>query len=109
MDNAIGLDDVSTKDTGSGSQLKTGGRRKHNMVSKCKTGQTRNKSGKCVSVKSLLPKGLKRGPGPKDSPSMREAMLHKSGVKKSNKIEKNIDKYPKLYKGYKKFKKNKGS
>ena len=53
MADIVTLGDVSTKDTGSGSQLKTGGRRKHNMASKCKTGQTRNKSGKCVSIKSL--------------------------------------------------------
>ena len=40
MDNAIGLDDVSTKDTGSGSQLKTGGRRKYNMKKKSKSLKT---------------------------------------------------------------------
>ena len=34
MVDAFGLSDVSTKDTGKGSKLKTGGRRKHNMPSK---------------------------------------------------------------------------
>ena len=33
MADVIGLSDVSTPDTGKGSQLKTGGRRKHNMPS----------------------------------------------------------------------------
>ena len=36
MADVIGLSDVSTPDTGKGSQLKTGGRRKHNMPSKSK-------------------------------------------------------------------------
>ena len=105
MADVLGLSDVSSKDTGRGKQLKTGNlKRSYSMAQKCKKGQIRNKAGKCVSVKSLLPKGLKRGPGPKESPGMRESMLHKSGLKKSDIIEKNIDKYPKLYKGYKKFK-----
>ena len=38
MADVVTLGDVSTKDTGSGSQLKTGGRRKHNMAQKCETG-----------------------------------------------------------------------
>ena len=61
MADVVTLGDVSTADTGSGSQLKTGGRRKHNMAGKCKTGQTRNKSGKCVSVKATtISKGRKK-------------------------------------------------
>ena len=40
---------------------------------------------------------------PDRAPSMREAMLHKGGVKKSEKIEKNIKDFPELYKGYKSF------
>ena len=53
MADIVTLGDVSTKDTGSGSQLKTGGRRKHNMPSKCKTGQVYNaKLKKCVSKAS---------------------------------------------------------
>ena len=35
MADIVTLGDVSTKDTGSGSQLKTGGRRKYNMPAKC--------------------------------------------------------------------------
>ena len=36
MADTISLGDVSSKDTGTGSKLKTGGRRKHNMPSKSK-------------------------------------------------------------------------
>ena len=36
MADVIGLSDVSSPDTGKGSQLKTGGRRSHNMPSKSK-------------------------------------------------------------------------
>ena len=48
MADVIGMSDVSSPDTGKGSQLKTGGKRSHNMaknkrtvskVRKCKTGQ----------------------------------------------------------------------
>lgn len=35
MADVIGLSDVSSPDTGKGSQLKTGGRRKHNMPKAC--------------------------------------------------------------------------
>ena len=50
MADIVTLGDVSTKDTGSGSQLKTGGRRKHNMADKCKKGEVYNtKIKKCIS------------------------------------------------------------
>ena len=50
MADIVTLGDVSTKDTGSGSQLKTGGRRKHNMADKCKKGEVYNtKLKKCIS------------------------------------------------------------
>ena len=54
MADVIGMIDVSTKDTGKGSQLKTGGiTRKHSMANKCKTGQIYNtKLKKCVSKAS---------------------------------------------------------
>tara|TARA_Y100000593_G_scaffold92043_1_gene182499 strand:+ start:297 stop:575 length:279 start_codon:yes stop_codon:yes gene_type:complete len=49
MADVIGMSDVSSPDTGKGSQLKTGGKRKHNMASKCKTGQVWNqKLKKCT-------------------------------------------------------------
>tara|TARA_R100000152_G_C6730727_1_gene155432 strand:+ start:33 stop:338 length:306 start_codon:yes stop_codon:yes gene_type:complete len=37
MSDVIGLSDVSSKDTGRGSKLKTGGRRKYNMKNKVKS------------------------------------------------------------------------
>ena len=50
MADMVTLGDVSTKDTGSGSQLKTGGRRKHSMADKCKKGEVYNaKIKKCIS------------------------------------------------------------
>ena len=56
MADVIGLSDVSTPDTGKGSQLKTGGRRKHTMPdkkkkkTKCSLGTVYDaKLKKCVS------------------------------------------------------------
>jgi hypothetical protein len=50
MADIITLGDVSTKDAGSGSQLKTGGRRKYSMADKCKKGEVYNtKIKKCIS------------------------------------------------------------
>ena len=50
MADVVTLGDVSTKDTGSGSQLKTGGRRKYSMADKCKKGEVYNtKLKKCIS------------------------------------------------------------
>ena len=58
MADIVTLGDVSTKDTGSGSQLKTGGRRKHNMAQKCKTGTVWSlELKKCVPGKKLKPPG----------------------------------------------------
>ena len=84
MVDAFGLGDVSTKDTGKGSKLETGGRREHNMA-KCKEGFIKVR-GKCVSLKqakqnahkSLVDslkttKGKGRmGPGPDESPTLRD-------------------------------------
>ena len=50
MADIVTLGDVSTKDAGSGSQLKTGGRRKYSMADKCKKGEVYNsKIKKCIS------------------------------------------------------------
>jgi len=50
MADIVRLGDVSTKDAGSGSKLKTGGRRKYNMADKCKKGEVYNaKIKKCIS------------------------------------------------------------
>ena len=48
-------------------------------------------------------KDLRMGPGPEESPALRESMLHKGGVKKSEKIESGIDRFPELFKDYKKY------
>ena len=61
MADIVTLGDVSTKDTGSGSQLKTGGRRKHNMPKECvelkmKAGMTRG-----AAVKACYPEGKPSG------------------------------------------------
>ena len=55
MADIVRLGDVSTKDAGSGSKLKTGGRRKYNMPKKCverkmKTGMSRD-----AAVKACYP------------------------------------------------------
>ena len=62
MADIVRLGDVSTKDTGSGSQLKTGGRRKHNMADKCKKGTVYStKLKKCVTEKSPWDKYMSGG------------------------------------------------
>ena len=48
-------------------------------------------------------KDLGMGPGPEESPTLREAMLHKGGIKRSEKIESGIEKWPELFKDYKKY------
>jgi len=58
MADIVTLGDVSTKDTGSGSQLKTGGRRKHNMAQKCEKGTVWSlELKKCVPGEKLKPPG----------------------------------------------------
>ena len=59
------------------------------------------------AVKKLRLKDFKMGPGPEESPTLREAMLHKGGVKKSEKIEAGLKKYPETFEKYKSFKKKK--
>ena len=66
MADIITLGDVSTKDTGSGSQLKTGGRRKHNMADKCKSGQVWD-----AKVKKCIPKIGEEGQYKYKSPKQR--------------------------------------
>jgi hypothetical protein len=96
MADIVTLGDVSTKDTGSGSQLKTGGRRKHNMAQKCKMGQTMNKAGKCVSIKSLKMKNMgidsksiksiegKLGSGSNKRPSLQDVMKRQKKFSEAN-------------------------
>ena len=58
MNKVIGMSDVSSPDTGRGSVLKTGGRKKYNMKAmKCKVGQVYDmKLKKCVTKKADLNK-----------------------------------------------------
>tara|TARA_R100001132_G_C3221829_1_gene60152 strand:- start:333 stop:608 length:276 start_codon:yes stop_codon:yes gene_type:complete len=65
MADIVTLGDVSTKDTGSGSQLKTGGRRKYNMPKKCVEMKMKPKSkggqgmSKSAAIKACYP-GMKK-------------------------------------------------
>jgi len=61
MADIITLGDVSTKDTGSGSQLKTGGRRKHNMPKACVEQKIKQGMSRKAAVKACYPAGK---PGP---------------------------------------------
>ena len=62
MADVIGLSDVSTPDTGKGSQLKTGGRRKHNMpndayescIKRARKDGMKNPSAVCAKLKKSL-------------------------------------------------------
>ena len=65
MSDVIGLSDVSSKDTGRGSKLKTGGKRKYNMPKQC--------------VEKLMERGMSRAkahkacyPGQKGSSTKQE-------------------------------------
>ena len=76
MVDVLNLSSSSTPDTGEGIKLKTGGRREHNMA-KCKEGFIKVR-GKCVSLKqakknaSKALKGRRMGPGPDESPTLRD-------------------------------------
>jgi len=59
MAGVVTLGDVSTKDTGSGSQLKTGGRRKHNMPKACVKKKMKQGMSKSAAIKACYP-GMKK-------------------------------------------------
>ena len=75
MADSIGLSDVSSPDTGKGSQLKTGGgRRKHNMpsITKCKNWKSMGykSASDCMSYgKKKMAKTQKAGTSAKDEQS----------------------------------------
>ena len=56
MVDAFSLSDVSTKDTGKGSKLKTGGRRKHNMPGKACDKYTGKKKQDCLNYRGEFAK-----------------------------------------------------
>ena len=122
MADIITLGDVSTKDTGSGSQLKTGGRRKHNMADKCKKGEVYNtKIKKCISKReSELRNKLgarydkmsqqQRDLYPTKIDSFKESLIGptKAEIKRNKLLKKSIEHdYPKLKKKRKKSKSKK--
>ena len=55
MADILTLGDVSTKDTGSGSKLKTGGRRKHNMPKACVKQKMKQGMSRDAAVKVCYP------------------------------------------------------
>jgi len=56
MADTFGLSDVSTKDTGKGSKLKTGGRREHNMPGKACDKYSGKKKQDCLNYKGEFAK-----------------------------------------------------
>ena len=60
MADVVTLGDVSSKDTGSGSQLKTGGRRQHNMPKKCVEMKMKQGMSRAAAVKACYPAGKPR-------------------------------------------------
>ena len=59
MADAFGLSDVSTPDTGKGSELKTGGRRKHNMPGKACDKYTGKEKEDCLNYRGRFAKMAK--------------------------------------------------
>ena len=55
MADILTLGDVSTKDTGSGSQLKTGGRRQHNMPKSCVKKKMKEGMTQGAAIKACYP------------------------------------------------------
>ena len=99
MADIVTLGDVSTKDTGSGSQLKTGGRSQYNMPKECvkrkmKTGLSRDAAMKACYPDSRFAKDRKqykagKGGGSQNlSPKTRQqvgkigSMMKKAGILK---------------------------
>ena len=86
MADIITLGDVSTKDAGSGSELKTGGRRKHNMPKACVKMKMKEGMSRSAAVKACYPKGKPSGfPAGSQAETERKARGHKRLVKKMGK------------------------
>ena len=83
MADIVTLGDVSTKDTGSGSQLKTGGRRQHNMPKKCVEMKIKGGMSRTAAVKACYPKGKPSGfPAGSQAEKERKARKWQKGTKK---------------------------
>jgi len=105
------LESSSPPDTGKGKELKTGNLKRSYNMQECKPGQVYDKATKKCVMKKMpgndKPKWMqgdaKMGPGPDESPTLRESLRHKAGIEKSEKIESGIKKYPRTFKKYKKY------
>ena len=85
MADIITLGDVSTKDAGSGSELKTGGRRKHNMPKACVKMKMKEGMSRSAAVKACYPKGKPSGfpAGSQAETERKSEKLTQSNVKNS--------------------------
>ena len=83
MAGVIGLPDVSTPDTGKGSQLKTGGRRKHNMPKACVAKKMKTGMSKDAAVKACYPKGMPSGDVQSRVPSSSYGQVKAKSTKRS--------------------------
>ena len=61
MADVLGLSDVSSPDTGKGSQLKTGGRRSYNMANKCVSQLMSQGVGRSKAVSMCTKHAIKKG------------------------------------------------
>jgi hypothetical protein len=60
MTDTLNLNDVSTKDTGKGSKLKTGGRREHNMPGEACNKYSGKEKQDCLNYKGRFAKKKKK-------------------------------------------------
>ena len=79
----VTLGDVSTKDTGSGSKLKTGGRRKHNMPKECVEMKIKGGMSRDAAVKACYPKGMPSGDVQSRVPSSSYGQVKAKSTKRS--------------------------
>ena len=91
MADVVTLGDVSTKDTGSGSELKTGGRRKHNMPKKCVEMKMKGGMSRSAAVKACYPTGFPAG-----SKAEKERQGRKTGTPKRGKMLDQVSKGVKI-------------
>jgi len=91
MADVIGLSDVSSKDTGKGSKLKTGNlKRSYTMAGKCKTGEVYNQRlKKCVPSRVLA----------EQKQSIRKKVSKKYSRGQAGKPSRDINKYLRNVKG----------
>ena len=96
MADIVTLGDVSTKDTGSGSQLKTGGRRKHNMPKKCVEMKIKGGMSRAAAVKACYPEAKAVDTKKRKYKELKGVMVSKSTKQQAQGLMKKI----KSKKGY---------